>query len=276
MPRLWLIGGTQESRQLVQQLVSSLPAGLPSVPVCVVTVTTEPARSLYPPLAQLQVQVGQLTPTQAEDFLRAHQIAAILDLSHPFATAISQLAIALAQRHQLPYLRFERAMVERPAPQWRDRQQRPGLVSVPNLPALLTPEYLGRDRTLLTLGYRQLAALAPWQSQTTLFARILPSPVALNTALDCGFTPDRLIALRPPISADLEAALWQHWQITQVVTKASGQPGGQDQKQILAADLGVRLLQIQRPAIAYPAQTDDLDTALQFALRYCGKWCEGQ
>jgi precorrin-6A/cobalt-precorrin-6A reductase len=269
MPRLWLIGGTQESRQLAQQLVRAFPVTPSSAPTCIVTVTTEPARSLYPPSRQLAVEVGQLTPAQADTWLRTKAITAILDLSHPFATAISQLAIALAQRHQLPYLRYERATVERPVTPWRDQQQRPGLVRVPNLPALLTPEYLGSDRTLLTLGYRQLAAFAPWQSRTTLFARILPSPVALNTALDCGFTPDRLIALRPPIRAELEAALWRHWQITQVVTKASGQPGGQDHKQILAADLGVRLIQIQRPAIAYPAQTDDLDTALQFALRYC-------
>ncbi|RZM82699.1 cobalt-precorrin-6A reductase [Leptolyngbya iicbica] len=269
MSRLWLIGGTQESRQLVQRLVLQLPSGLSSGPACVITVTTEPARSLYPVSSQLQIQVGQLTPDEAEDFWRTHDIAAILDLSHPFATSISQLAIAFAQRYQLPYLRYERTLVDDPPSSWRDRQQRLGMVRVPHLQALLTSEYLSGDRTLLTLGYRQLAAFVPWQSQATLFARILPSPVALKTALDAGFTPERLIALRPPISAELETALWQHWQITQIVTKASGQPGGQDQKQILAARLGVRLLQIQRPAIAYPAQTDDLDTALQFALRYC-------
>ena len=270
MPRLWLIGGTQESRQLVQQLVLQLPLTQAIEPPCIVTVTTEAARSLYPPSSHLHVVVGQLSPAEAAAFLRTHTITAILDLSHPFATAISQLAIAIAQRDQLPYLRYERAAILPPAVSWRDLQGRPGLVSVPNLPALLTAEYLERDRTLLTLGYRQLAGFAPWQSRATLFARILPSPIALKTALDSGFTADRVIALRPPISVELEAALWQQWQITQIVTKASGQPGGQGHKQTLAARLGIRLLQIQRPAIAYPAQTDDLDTAVRFALRYCG------
>jgi precorrin-6A/cobalt-precorrin-6A reductase len=84
------------------------------------------------------------------------------------------------------------------------------------------------ERTLLTLGYRQLRPFAPWQSQACLFARILPSLPALDGALAAGFTPERLIALRPPISAELETALWQQWQITQVITKASGPAGGED------------------------------------------------
>lgn len=267
MSTLWLIGGTQESRQLVQQWgqTVSLHASPPS---CIVTVTTAAARSLYPCVPSLRVQVGQLTTAQINDFVHHNHIAAVLDMSHPFAVAISQLAIASAQHHQLPYLRYERPRVSAPPKAWRDQRGRPGSVWVSQLQDVLTPEFLERDRTLLTLGYRQLSGFTPWQSRATLFARILPSPVALNAALQAGFTPDRLIALRPPISADLEKALWQQWQITQLVTKASGHPGGQGDKQALANAMGVRLIQIERPAIAYPDQTDDLDTALQFALRY--------
>jgi len=208
--RLWLIGGTQESRQLVQQLVAALVTR-PQTPQLLITVTTEAARSLYPQMAPDQIWVGRLTTDHADRFVTEHGITAILDLSHPFATAISQLAIAIAQSHHLPYLRYERPLDEAGTERWRDRRDRAGLIQVPQLHDLLTPAYLSSDRTLLTLGYRQLTEFAPWQSQATLFARILPSPVALNTALAQGFTPDRLIALRPPISLDLEMALWQHW-----------------------------------------------------------------
>lgn len=269
MARLWLIGGTQESRQLVEQLVQQMPHRSSQSPRCVVTVVTATARSLYPVAPQVQVQVGQLTAAQADDFVTDYGVGAILDVSHPFATEISQLAIAIAQRHQLPYLRYERPAVTMPPKIWRDRQGRLGLVCLPELQDVLTSDYLGGERTLLLLGYRQLSRFTPWQSQAQLFARILPSPIALQAALAAGFTPERLLALRPPISAELEKALWQQWQITQIVTKASGRPGGQDQKQTLAAATGRRLIQIMRPAIAYPQQTDDCDTALQFALRYC-------
>ena len=265
--RLWLIGGTQESRQLVARLLTHCPADQIGL---LVTVTTAAARSLYPDLPPAAVWVGQLQPDQGHDFVRHHGIGAILDVSHPFATAISQLAIALAQHHQLPYLRYERPAMTVPDPGWRDRCDRPGYLCVPTLATVLAESYLVGERTLLTLGYRSLAAFAPWQTQGTLFARILPSPTALAAALAAGFTPDRIIALRPPISPELERALWQQWQLTQVITKASGRPGGEAQKQAIAATLGVRLLQIMRPLLAYPHHTESLDTALAFALRYCG------
>ena len=272
--RLWLIGGTQESRQLVARLpafgtdATLVPAAL------LITVTTEAARSLYPPEWADQIWVGQVAAPQVDDFVRDYQIGAILDLSHPFAAQISCQAIALAQHHQLPYLRYERAAIERPLITWRDRRGRPGRVELTQIADLWQADYLSQERTLLTIGSRLLPHFAPWQTKSDLFVRILPSPPALAAALAAGFAPDRILALRPPLSPALEKALWQQWHITQVVTKASGTAGGEDHKQAIAAELGVRLLQIARPQVPYPQQTDRLDTALQFAIRYATQWCD--
>ena len=272
--RLWLIGGTQESRQLIARL-SALDSDTTIVPAALlITVTTEAARSLYPPEWTDQVWVGQLTAPRANDFVSNYQIGAILDLSHPFAAQISQQAIDLAQCHQLPYLRYERAAVDPPIKTWRDRRGRPGRVELAQFTDLWQADYLSQERTLLTVGSRWLAHFAPWQTKSDLFVRILPSPPALSAALAAGFAPDRILALRPPLSLALEKALWQQWQITQVVTKASGAAGGEDHKQEIAAELAVRLIQIARPRVPYPQQTDRLDTALQFAIRYATQWCD--
>jgi precorrin-6A/cobalt-precorrin-6A reductase len=271
--RLWLIGGTQESRSLVEKLQPKLNHSVAESPL-LISVTTEPARALYPAISDIDLWVGKLTAKQAPEFVAGQQISAILDMSHPFATEISALAIALAQQYQLPYLRYERSEISHSELTWRDRQGRPGCVVINQLDDLFADNFLPSERTLLTLGYRLLSSFRPWQSQGTLFARILPSQAALTAALAAGFTPDRLIALRPPISRDLERSLWQQWQISQVVTKASGKPGGEGQKRAIAAELGVRLICLARPAIDYPQQTDRLDTALSFALRYCTQRCE--
>lgn len=267
MKRLWLIGGTQESRFIVAQILTH--AATDAVPSLLISVTTEAARQLYPQHPSITVWVGKLLPKQADSFISDHHVGAILDASHPFARAISQLAIALAQRHQLPYLRYERPQVgndQTESPRL-DAARRPGNIILPNLEALLAGPYLAQERTLLTLGYRMLAGFASWQSQAHLCVRILPSQTALAAALDAGFTPDRIVALRPPISAALEKSLWQQWQITQVVTKASGRAGGEDQKQAIAAELGIRLIRLARPVVIYPRQTSQLDEAVEFANR---------
>lgn len=254
--QIWLIGGTQESAQLA---IALLEAHLP----CTVTVTTETARSLYPNHPLLHVWVGRLSDRQLPSFIQQQTICAILDASHPFAVEISQVAIATAEQLQLPYLRYERAVEGRAI---GDRETE---IEVESFEALLATDLLKNQRALLTVGYRPLVLFQPWQEQTTLFARILPSAIAFQAALEAGFTPDRLIALRPPISAELERALWQQWQISMVITKASGAAGGEDVKRTLARELGIALVLVTRPAIAYPHQTNTLATALEFCKQCC-------
>lgn len=234
---------------------------------CVITVTTETARALYPLVSSLTVWVGVLTPESLPAFLQRYQIAAIVDASHPFAIEISQRAIAAAAQFNLPYLRYERP----PLPeigQFRQEESAPGkLLTLDSFQTLVSGEYLQQQRVLLTVGYRALALFKSWQTQATLFARILPSATALEAASEAGFTPDRIIALRPPISTDLERALWKQWHITMVVTKASGVAGGEDVKRQVAAELGVRLVAITRPEMSYPQQTSDPRAVVVFCIK---------
>ncbi len=265
--RIWLIGGTQESAQIAQAIASTQH-------FCIISVTTEAARSLYPTAPNLQIWVGELAPPPIEMFLQEHSVVAILDASHPFAIAVSQLAIATAAAHNLPYLRFERpALSPQPSAHSKLKTQNSKLktpTTLPNFETLLAGNHLVGHRVLLTIGYRFLPLFQPWHDRATLFARILPSPVALAAALAAGFTGDRLIALRPPVSFAVEQALWQQWQISLVVTKASGAPGGEDVKRQVAAALGVELVVIERPAIAYPQQTSDLARVMAFCDRVLG------
>lgn len=251
---IWLIGGTQESAQLAIALaIASIP--------CIISVTTESARALYPPALTLHVWVGKLTPDSLEEFLRQQQIVAILDASHPYAQVVSQNAIAAAQKLQIPYLRYERPVLD-----WGINSQLK-LGGLDSFETLVSGNYLQAQRVLLTVGYKPLQMFRPWQERATLFARILPSVTALEAANQAGFTPDRLICLRPPIGAELEKALWQQWQISLVVTKASGTAGGEDIKRTVAAQLGIPLIIIDRPTVEYPLKTSDLSVALEFCHR---------
>ncbi|MEO0456641.1 MAG: cobalt-precorrin-6A reductase [Cyanobacteria bacterium P01_A01_bin.114] len=262
--QLWIIGGTQESAAVVGAIASYPQTAhpQPTAPY-LVSVTTPTATQLYP--KGTQVWVGQLTPETLPVFLETHQVGAILDASHPFATVISELAIAASHQYALPYLRYERpactdvaSSVSPPASS--------NILTVPDYAALLSSDRLANQRVLLTLGYRALPLFTPWQKRATLFARILPSAAALAAALAAGFLPQRLIAVRPPLTAEFEKALWQQWQISTVVTKASGHIGGENTKRQIAQALGVKLIIIERPAVAYPRITDQLSQAVAFAM----------
>ena len=267
---IWLIGGTTESVQLAEAIAS---AALP----CTITVTTEAARALYPNSPLLRVWVGRLSLSDLKMFLQEHNIVAVVDASHPYAVEVSRCAIAACSQFNIPYLRYERPCLEQGSG-WAGEQVHSDC-SITNYPlpitihlnsceTLVTGNYLAKQRVLLTVGYKYLPLFRPWQEKATLFARILPSLASLDAALAAGFTPDRIIALRPPISADLETALWRQWEISMVVTKASGAPGGEDVKRKVAAELGVTLIVIDRPLMEYPQQTSDLGAAIAFCQKY--------
>lgn len=251
---IWLIGGTQESAQLAEAIAF---ANLP----CIISVTTESARALYPNAACLQVWVGRFTCFEIEAFVRQQRVIGVLDASHPYAVEISQSAIAVCQKLGIPYLRYERPVLAQGAGKGK---------IFDSFESLLSGDYLQGQRVLLTVGYRPLHLFKYWQDKATLFARILPSAIALEAALKAGFTNERLICLRPPISVGLEAALWRQWEISVVVTKASGASGGEDVKRTVAAELGIDLIAIERPTVEYPQQTSDLSVALDFCCQVFG------
>ena len=194
---------------------------------------------------------------------------------------ISRIAIAVAQGFQVPYLRFERPVVEGDEGDEGDGEIRcidvagyvstvskPSVITLDSFETLVAGDYLNQQRVLLTVGYQVLSLFQDWQKRSTLFARILPAVASLEAAIAAGFSRDRIIALHPPVPAELEIALWRHWDISRVVTKASGVAGGEAIKRKVAAQLGIPLIVIDRPVVEYPQQTSDVAVALAFCKRY--------
>ncbi|MGB3533103.1 MAG: cobalt-precorrin-6A reductase [Microcoleaceae cyanobacterium] len=254
MSQIWLIGGTSESVVLAKAIIAAQIN-------CVVTVTTDTAKNLYPLSSLLTVWVGCLDENIILSFLQENKITAILDASHPFAVEISTLAIATAKQYNIPYLRYERSVCE-------TVEFDNNILHLDSFETLLSGDYLNAKRVMLTLGYRHLHQFKKWQNHSTLFIRILPSIVSLEAALTAGFTPDRIIAIRPPISIELEKALWQQWNISLVITKASGKAGGENIKRKAATELGIPLIIIDRPHLSYPQITTDINTAIKFCQNY--------
>ncbi|MEM7595442.1 MAG: cobalt-precorrin-6A reductase [Cyanobacteria bacterium P01_A01_bin.83] len=251
--KVWLIGGTSDSK-IIAEILMRADIHL------VVSVTTETARTLYP--AGTEVLVGTMELSAMKTFCVQNAIATVIDASHPYATAVSRQAIATATQLNLPYLRYERNNFKPDS----TVDKRSEIIELDSFEDLLAGNYLRGQRVFLTVGCKILPQFQSWQSRATLYARVLPKVASLETALAAGFTSDRLIAMRPPISREMETALWQQWRISLVVTKASGAPGGEDVKYQVAANLGIPLIVVQRPQIRYPHQTSNLSEIVAFCL----------
>ena len=102
---IWVVGGTGDSAELIDA-ISEVTSDL------VVTVATSEAKHLYN--SRCSVIVGSIDGGSMAQFCRDYSITAIVDASHPFATEVSQNAIAVSKALNLPYLRYERAVIDSP------------------------------------------------------------------------------------------------------------------------------------------------------------------
>ncbi len=254
--RILLLSGTSEGPPLARAL---LEAGF----AVRATVTRPEARdSLFGPLLRdVLVEARGFTEESLAAFLAERQADLVLDATHPFAVRITRIAQGVCRRLGVPYVRYERPDWEPPA----GTQQVDSFAQA----ASLLP---AGARVLLTIGSKQLKHFAPLQGRLHLVARILPSAASLEQALAAGFTPDRLLCLRPPFSREFNKAILREYRIDLLVTKASGREGGVEEKVLAAGDLGIGVIVIRRPE---PQGTPGV-SSVEAAVRACREMAGGE
>ncbi|MEY4298678.1 MAG: hypothetical protein RLZZ423_1857 [Cyanobacteriota bacterium] len=227
--RLWLLAGTGEGPTLAAAL---LEAGWW---LRVSVVAPEAARA-YPPHPRLQLQVGALAdPAAVRAVLQELNPRWVIDATHPFALRISALLEQVLAPLQQPRLRLAR-----PALAGRG-EVLGGLQELRRLD-------LRGERLLLAIGSRQLPQALAASNAAAHFARVLDRPLSLQLARAAGLADNHLACLRPDPSAGgaLERALCRRWRISAVLCRRSG-GAAEGLWQAVAQELGLRLLQLERP-----------------------------
>lgn len=224
MDRVLILGGTAEARALAGALVD---AG--------VGVTSSLAGRVSAPLLPPgDVRIGDFEDGAAlAALIDAEGVGAVVDATHPFARAISELAATACASRGVPLTRLQRpGWTERPGDRWH---------RVADLAAAARAiDDLGR-RVLLTTGRRGLAAFADARDTWFLIRSISPPDPPLPAR-------HRLLLARGPHALEDELALIDRHRIDVVVTKDSG--GEATSAKLDAARArGLPVVVVDRPAL---------------------------
>ena len=245
---LWVFAGTSDGNALARELAGR------GYSVVISTATEYGGEVAAANCPGVTIFAGRRGVEMRKQALTSHKARAIIDATHPYASLMSQQLIELSRTLDIPYLRYERPSV-------LDAGYGEVCESVEE--AAKRAIASGR-RIFLSTGSKDLATFLqmPGAAECEWFVRMTPEPEFVQRAIDAGIPRDRICAMQGPFSQAFNTALWQDWQIDCVVTKDSGDAGGYHAKTDAARALGIPLLVIKRPQIAYPTLTSSFDEVL--------------
>jgi len=247
---IWVFSGTADGNALASRIAES------GARVVVSTATSYGRELALTRLPGVPVRSGKIGVNARRRELQVFRARAIVDATHPFATEISSQLITLGGELKIPYLRYERKVVE---------CSRPAIFCETMGEAAAKAIDLG-ERIFLATGSKDLQVFLshPGANACHWFVRVAPEPESLESALALGIPRARLIAIQGPCSRELNETLWKDWQIDCVVTKESGAPGGFSAKADAAYSLGIPLIVVSRPRLNYPDVANDFDVVIDW------------
>jgi precorrin-6x reductase len=247
---IWVFSGTGDGNALATGLVAA--QGCPVIVSAATEYGGEVAIKDCPGVSTWAGRQGIEARRQA--LTRSHA-RALVDATHPYANLISEQLIGLSRELGIPYLRYERPSA-----------MEPECGDLCESLAQAAERAIARgQRIFLATGSKDLATFlqAPGANRREWFVRVTPEPEFIRRAIDLGLPRSHLCAMQGPFSEAFNTALWCDWQIDCVVSKDSGDAGGYRAKAAAAQALGIPLLVIKRPQLAYPLAVSTFDAVLQ-------------
>jgi precorrin-3B C17-methyltransferase len=259
---VWVFSGTSDGNALAREL------GQDYGPIVISTASEYGAELAREQCAGVTVWSGRQGMDLRRRALHASQARAIVDATHPYAQQMSEQLIAVADEVGLPYIRYERpGGLDPTSGRGLGAKCHDGLEH--NAAVLCESAAEAADRAIaigrrifLTTGSKDLPTFlqAPHANEREWFLRLTPEPALIRRAIELGVPRDHIIAMQGPFSEAFNRALWRDQRIDCVITKDSGEAGGFSAKVQAAAALGIALLVIRRPRVAYPRVVADFES----------------
>ena len=234
MKEILIFAGTTEGRELSEYLAA---AGIAHT-LCV---ATEYGKIVLKEHPCVKVHKGRMDREEMEIYIKNGNFGAVVDATHPYAEVVTQNIRHAMQDMDIPYLRLKRE--SNVTSSYEKIQYFKDSVSCAR--ALEKTD----GNILLTTGSKELSVFVKFiDKKERLYARVLPEIESLQLCMDCGIAGRQILALQGPFSTQMNEAMLRQYQIKWLVTKASGNAGGYQEKLDAAQNLDIPVFVIGCPA----------------------------
>lgn len=214
---IWLIGGTAETGKILERIRGKVEY--------IVTVATPEGKEM---LDDEHVLVSRMDYQAMLTFIETCSIDLVVDISHPYASEVTQNARWACQETNIHYFRF----VRKPS-------KIKECTKVSSLDECL--EYLKTISgcVFFTTGSKNIQDFEQVKGKNRFVYRILPICSSIETCRANNVHMKDIVAILGPVSEDLNVAMFQAYQADYVVMKDSGKAGGTPEKLKACQRLGI-------------------------------------
>lgn len=249
-PNVIVIAGTADARQII--------AGLEKLDIEITaTVATGYGSELLGGNENVTVCEGRMDSEEMTSFICKTGARCLVDASHPYAREVSLNAISACAQANIPYLRYER---NETGTAGRNVLEAGSFEEAADLAAGLEGNiFLATGSNNLEVFVKRIPGY-----KERLFVRVLPDSRVIARCEQAGLSAGNIIAMKGPFSEGMNIEVLKHCNAAVMVTKDSGDAGGTGDKLAAAGKLGITVIMVQRPEMAYPHKVNSLEEVICF------------
>ncbi|MBV1821372.1 cobalt-precorrin-6A reductase [Clostridium cochlearium] len=201
------------------------------------------------------------TPLDKENMIKLFKekkVEVLIDASHPYALEVSKNAMEVCNYIGIEYIRFER---EKIIEKFLEEEKISVVESYEDLYSKLKDI---KGNVLNTTGSRNMEKIIKLNLENRIIHRVLPSLKVIKECFDLGVELHNIIAIKGPISYDLNRAFIREYNAKAILLKDSGKEGGTEEKIRAAIDENIYAIVVDRKSLDYKNKFNNKEEVIKY------------
>ncbi|MBP2032555.1 precorrin-6A/cobalt-precorrin-6A reductase [Clostridium algifaecis] len=192
------------------------------------------------------------------DVLEKNNVEVLVDASHPYAVEVTKNAIKACEKLNIEYVRYERPSC------MESFKNNDRVIEVKNYSELNERIKFISGNILDTTGSKNLEKILCMKLKNRIIHRVLPQVDVIEKCSKLKISIDDIIAIKGPVSYELNCAFINDYNIEAVLLKDSGARGGTYDKIKACIDCNVYAFVMVRKKIKYKNVFYNIDEMLNY------------
>ncbi|EPY2272968.1 cobalt-precorrin-6A reductase [Clostridium sporogenes] len=199
-----------------------------------------------------------LKKEELSNMLKENQVNILIDASHPYALEVTKNAREVSKDLNIKYVRYERPSS---AEEFKENKKVVFLEDYKDLNETLKNI---KGNILNTSGSRNMDKILDLKLENRIIHRVLPSVKVLEDCFNLGVKVEDLMAIKGPISKELNKAFIKDYDAKALILKDSGPQGGTKEKILACLECDIYALVIRRKKINYEREFNNIEDLVEY------------